>query len=304
MADHENLADTYFGNLDSEGEFEGFEEADLVNPIYDVVSARFRNTYTQDENIAIYEGMVPWRGRLRFKKYIPNKPDKFGADFDPDPNATVGEVQLGHSYGMVMGLLPRSNLLNKGYCLYVDNFYSSPTLFDRLSAENTMAVATVRLNRCEVPVALKTKAKGGDVMYRQCDNLLAMKWTDKRHMGGVDRSDQLGKYYSFSRKTKEWWLKLFFHIINLVVTNAYILYLKNRGEGRPLTHYKFRLELAKQMMASHEMVKVPRGRPSIHRDQEKRLTESHFPCLIPAKEGAKVKNPTRKCVLNEIDIED
>ena len=30
MADHENLADTYFGNLDSEGEFEGFEEADLV----------------------------------------------------------------------------------------------------------------------------------------------------------------------------------------------------------------------------------------------------------------------------------
>lgn len=328
-----------------------------MKPIYDVVSARCRNTYTPDENIAIDEGMVPWRGRLKFKQYLPNKPDKFGmkvyiasesksgyvcdfnvytgADFDPDPNAEVGEVQLGHSYGVVMGLLRRSNLLNKGYCLYVDNYYTSPTLFDRLSAENTMAVGTVRLNRREVPVALKTKTKKGDVIYRQLDNLLAMKWMDKRevsmlstkhthtmvvttktdhysgepvvkplcildynrHMGGVDRSDQLGKFYSFSRKTNKWWLKLFFHIINLAVTNAYILYLKNRGEGRPLTHYKFRLELAKLLMASHEMAKVPLGRPSIHRDQEKRLTERHFPCLIPAKEGAKVQNPTRKCVV-------
>jgi len=30
-----------------------------------------------------------------------------------------------------------------------------------------------------------------------------------QHMGGVDRSDQIAKYYTFTRKTNKWWLKLF-----------------------------------------------------------------------------------------------
>lgn len=117
------------------------------------------------------------------------------------------------------------------------------------------------------------------------------------NMGGVDRADQLSKYYSFARKTNKWWVKLLFYIVNLVVTNSYVLYLKNYRGGRPLTQYKFRRELARQMIAAHEMQRVPRGRPSLHRDQERRLTERHFPDLIPAKEGAKIQNPTRKCVV-------
>jgi hypothetical protein len=30
------------------------------------------------------------------------------------------------------------------------------------------------------------------------------------YMGGVDTSDQMSKYYSFTRKTLKWWVKLFF----------------------------------------------------------------------------------------------
>jgi len=327
-----------------------------VKPIYDVMTARFRNAYIPGPEIAIDEGMVPWRGRLRFKQYIPSKPDKFGmklyilsesasgyicdfniytgADFNPDPEAEEGEVTLGHSYGVVMGLLRKSDLLNKGYTLYCDNYYSSPVLFDRLSAEDTSAVGTVRLNRREVPVALKTKCRKGDVIFRQRGNLLAIKWTDKRdvsllstkhtatmvvtykttrdgdqvvkpacvldynqHMGGVDRSDQIAKYYTFTRKTNKWWLKLFFHMVNLAVTNSYILYRKNVQGGKPLSQYKFRRELVRELVQGFEAPRVPRGRPSIHRDGERRLTERHFPDLIPAQENAKVQNPTRKCVV-------
>lgn len=152
-----------------------------MKPIYDVVRSRFRNVYSPDRDLSIDEGMVPWKGRLRFKQYIPDKPDRFGmkmyimsesksgyicdfdvytgANFNPDPMAEDSEQDLGHSYGVVMGMLRQSQLLNKGHCVYIDNYYSSPTLFDRLSAEDTSAVGTVRLNRREMPTALKEKNK-------------------------------------------------------------------------------------------------------------------------------------------------
>jgi hypothetical protein len=68
------------------------------------------------------------------------------------------------------------NLLGKGYTVYTDNYYSSSTLFDKLRSEDT----TVRLTRKEMPIALKRKMKKGEIICRQRENLLALKWTDKR----------------------------------------------------------------------------------------------------------------------------
>jgi hypothetical protein len=48
-----------------------------------------------------------------------------------------------------------------------------------------------------------------------------------RYKIGVDRSDQMLCYYSFSRKTIKWWKKLFFHLLNLAVVNAHILHSKS-----------------------------------------------------------------------------
>src|SRR5215472_11316567 len=47
---------------------------------------------------------------------------------------------------------------------------------------------------------------------------------------GVDKSDQMLSYYTFSRKTVKWWKKLFFHLFELAVVNAHILYKKSRKE--------------------------------------------------------------------------
>lgn len=73
------------------------------------------------------KGMVPWKGRLAFKQYIPNKPDRFGMklfvlsesesgyvenfavytgkDFDPNPEANEKEEERGHSYNVVVEML-------------------------------------------------------------------------------------------------------------------------------------------------------------------------------------------------------
>jgi hypothetical protein len=48
-----------------------------------------------------------------------------------------------------------------------------------------------------------------------------------RYKTGVDRSDQMLFYYSFSRKTIKWWKKLFFHLFDLAVVNVHILHSKS-----------------------------------------------------------------------------
>ena len=59
-----------------------------------------------------------------------------------------------------------------------------------------------------------------------------------RHMGGMDFSDQLKVYYSHDRKSKQWWIRLFFHFIDTAIVNAYVLYLHCYRLGRhpPMTY--------------------------------------------------------------------
>ena len=149
--------------------------------------------------------------------------------------------------------------------LLIFSYYSSPALFDKLRSEDTTAVETVRLTRKEMPIALKRKMKKGEIICRQRENLLALKWTDKRdvsilstkhtaqcsvllnkvdrntgdpvskpsaildyscNMGGVDLSDQLNKYYSMRRKTWKWWIKLFFFICSIWQLQIHTLSIK------------------------------------------------------------------------------
>ena len=43
-------------------------------------------------------------------------------------------------------------------------------------------------------------------------------------MGGVDLSDQLVQSYQVLRRTRKWWKALFFHILDIAATNAYIIH--------------------------------------------------------------------------------
>ena len=45
-----------------------------------------------------------------------------------------------------------------------------------------------------------------------------------KFIGGVDKSDQLLLYYGFSHRTVKWWRRAFFHLLDLAIVNAYILY--------------------------------------------------------------------------------
>ena len=66
-----------------------------------------------------------------------------------------------------------------------------------------------------------------------------------KHMGGVDKSDQLIHYYNVLRSSKKYWKTLFFHFIDIAVVNSYIIHQEK--EKNPLSHYKFRENLVRSL---------------------------------------------------------
>lgn len=69
-----------------------------------------------------------------------------------------------------------------------------------------------------------------------------------KYMGGVDLYDQLASYYSFEHRTVKWWRRVFFHLLDTAIVNAYILYTQSTQSSRKLTHLEFRVELAKGLL--------------------------------------------------------
>jgi hypothetical protein len=70
--------------------------------------------------------------------------------------------------------------LNKNHILYVDNWYTSPILFKHLLEQQTGACGTVKPNRKGMPVF--EQVEKGQCSAVHDDNLLALKWSDKRYV--------------------------------------------------------------------------------------------------------------------------
>ena len=183
----------------------------------------------------------------------------------------------------------------------MDNFFSSPDLFDDLAKKKISCCGTVRLHRKGMPKDLvpKTlKLKHGDLRVRTRGDLTAVVWRDKRdvclltnihaaptegnyhdehrnaikpeivadynrHMGHVDNSDRMANSYTASRRTWKWTKKLFFHLMDLTIVNSYIL-LSSCG-GKKISHRDFRLTLIREMLLRAGLEprpSMPVGRPA------------------------------------------
>ena len=69
----------------------------------------------------------------------------------------------------------------------------------------------------------------------------SLKHEYNQHMAGVDWLDQRMSYYSFARKSVRWWRKVFFWLVEVMVVNAYTLYMHNSAPAqRKISHKEFR----------------------------------------------------------------
>lgn len=67
-------------------------------------------------------------------------------------------------------------------------------------------------------------------------------------MGGVDRFDQQRGWYSVSRRSRKWWMRLFFFLIDAALVNSYILY-SSVAAGNAVSTLQFRSTLFRQLVA-------------------------------------------------------
>ena len=111
------------------------------------------------------------------------------------------------------------------------------------------------------------------------------------YMGGVDLADARRKTYSCSRKSKKWWHRLFFFLVDLSVTNGYILASETPHVPK-MSQKDFILELAEEMLSKHISRKRHGRRSTADVGPSSRFNDRHFP--------DRIKNPLQ-CVVCGFD---
>lgn len=130
-----------------------------VDKSNEMLKIKFISALTPFQDLCIDESLILWKGRLSFRQYIPSKRNRFGIklfmlcdcktryllDFfiyaGSQTDITISP-ELGISGSIVQTLM--SNYLRQERILYVDNWYTSSSLFMYLSKNDTGACGTVK----------------------------------------------------------------------------------------------------------------------------------------------------------------
>ena len=140
-------------------------------PVLEHMKNKFSSVYVPEKHISIDESLMLWKGRLSWKQYIPSKRARYGFKSYEICKSSSGYIwdffvytgknteynpayEQESSVGANAILTLAHDLLDKGYCISIDNFFSSITLFDSLCSRNTDAVGTVRANSKGLPKEL------------------------------------------------------------------------------------------------------------------------------------------------------
>jgi hypothetical protein len=165
-----------------------------IRQFTEMIRERCRAVYYPGQHLCVDESLVLFKGRLSFRQFIKTKRARFGIKF----------YQLCTSNGMLLDFMIYHGLMNmnltevapdwltteriaytlienyveKGHCLFVDNFYTTPRLAEYLLSKNTALVGTVRHNRKNVPKELVSKQLGrGEAAFMTSDKgVLAVKY--------------------------------------------------------------------------------------------------------------------------------
>ncbi|KAI2645499.1 PiggyBac transposable element-derived protein 4 [Labeo rohita] len=268
----------------------------LLTPFFRALTSSFRCNFLPYRDLCVDESLMKWKGRVAFRQFIPSKRNRFGVKFFVLCDVLTGYVQdmiiysgsttdiqhyqgLGISGSVVMTLL--APYLRKGHVLYVDNWYSSPTLFQHLLSLGTGACGT-----------------------------LAVKWHDKRDVhvlttvhpigmaatGKIDHITGQPKMKPCTRKSTKWYKKVFFHLLDTLVLNSQIVY--RQLTGKEITSMQFRINLMRGLLEEYSTSRCPSkgGRPAL--DTPLRLTARHFPSEVPqtTSQGSRTRRHCKVCL--------
>lgn len=308
---------------------------------------QYQTVFYPDEALSLDESLLLFRGRLNFRTYMKGKKTKYGIKFyelcSPDGYVHNIEIYKGKSNddeetddskidALVLRLM--KPFLKKGHHIFMDNYYNSVTLCNKLLKQKTHVTGTLRKNRN----VIASKLKRGEYQWARNGHVYVSKWRDNRDvlcittkyhpeiietsnrhnikkmkprevaeynkgMSGIDRSDQMISYYSCPRKTIRWYKKIIFHLLDISVWNSFYIYKKFNNSKKSYIEYREKViaSLLGIENVSDGRKLVPSGplhggsRNNIQVAQLNVTETGHFQEKIPAPENYKRKNYFLRC---------
>ena len=238
------------------------------------------------------------------------------------------DAELGLSGSIVKTFM--EPYLDRNHVLFVDNWYTSPKLLQYLFSRSTGGCGTVRRNRKKMPPVAAMKERG-TVVYSSTNNILATFWMDKRevallstihvprmvlsenidprtrervmkpecvvdyniNMRLVDKSDAMISSIECTRKTLKWYKRFFFHLVDMSMLNAHVLFMATTNKKCTLPD--FVIEVVRDIFEDNAEEKQAPGRRAAAADDPLRLTARHFCRPMPVPAGAKKGRVQRAC---------
>ncbi|XP_021331748.2 piggyBac transposable element-derived protein 4 isoform X3 [Danio rerio] len=177
----------------------GYERLGKIQPLYQVIRESCKSYFHPFQNITIVERMVKPQAGTGLKQSLKSRSPNMGFKLFALTDCTCGYTwdffvyegkscasrSEGLSYETVMALVDE-NMLGSGYKLFVDKFYTSPTLFTDLLDKKVLACGPVWPNRTGYPKSAKNKllsnAPRGTMRWIRQDKLLFVEWKDSKEV--------------------------------------------------------------------------------------------------------------------------
>ncbi|EPB73164.1 hypothetical protein ANCCEY_07757 [Ancylostoma ceylanicum] len=179
-------------HLNDNSLFDGSNRLHDVLPYLDLFNGACQRVYHLDSDLCIDESLNPFRGRIFFKQYIPNKRHRYGiklfklccnggythrtrvyAGKDFTRTGTIDE-------SVVLSLV--DSLLDQGRRLFTDNYYTSVPLAEELVKGKTHLTGTIGKKKKRLPKAITARKLKRGVMVAQQNRrgITVLKCRDRR----------------------------------------------------------------------------------------------------------------------------
>jgi len=264
-----------------------------ILPFIKSLCAKFRQVYTLSQKICIDESLVYFRGRSKMKFYIPNKPAKWGFKlhllcdsennycyniiFDPGQTEKNFIRLDGTPYIHSIILRLVEGLENRGHILFFDTWYSSIAIIKKLRSMNIFVTSLLKQNHKILRTEETTIKLDEDIMiykiedkkmmnfitsihddHINAEGLAEVHYEYKTYSRAVDRVNQSSSFHTYKNRNKKWWKRVFYFLIDVSITNSFILMELNKK--RKLDMIEFRKKLIYQLLEGMEIEELDKNK--------------------------------------------
>lgn len=183
----------------------------LVSEVFNIFVKNCQKAYTLGTGVCIDEMLIAFRGRSKFKMYMPKKPAKYGLKVMALTDARTGYFFNGYIYagrdsdGITLSaedkkynkptqavLRLSEPLYNSNRNITADNWFSSVELVNALKSKKLTYVGTLKKNKREIPKEFQASKSRevGTSLYGYTKDMTLLSYVTKKNMAVLLISSQ------------------------------------------------------------------------------------------------------------------